>query len=339
MSGQVDVPRPGFRLIELLVLIGVIAVVLALLIPWIVQSRRESERLACTTNLRQLALAALNYESAWGVYPSAGFGDLDPASGARTWGQGIFTRLSPYLEQAALYNTINFDFPPIAPANITASATGLAVLWCPSDQSVGLNQRVTSTIPYANPGGWMQGYSSYGGSMGTWNLEVHPSDPTYAARHAALNGVIFGDSAIPLRAITDGTSNTLAFGEHAHGALPSNGPASGRSQYHWWNSAHSYDTLITTFYPINAPKQMALGWNDQATNLASGHPGGANAIFVDGSARFLKESIDSWPITPSTGMPAGVSYDPARRIYVVAPGKGLGILQKLSTRAGGEATP
>ena len=116
-----------------------------------------------------------------------------------------------------------------------------------------------------------------------------------------MNGVIYAHSSTRLAAITDGTSNTLMFGEHLHGVFD---PA-GQAQYHGWNSGFWTDTMIDGYYPVNASHKLLklsdpTGRDYIAMSLASNHPGGANVALCDGSVRFLKDSIDCWPIDPAT---------------------------------------
>ena len=59
-------------------------------------------------------------------------------------------------------------------------------------------------------------------------------------------------------------------------------------------------------------------------------------MFCDGSVKFIKESINTWAINPSTNLPKGVTLDAAGLVYQLAPGTQLGVYQALSTRAGGE---
>jgi hypothetical protein len=93
------------------------------------------------------------------------------------------------------------------------------VLWCPSDASISEGQALDAT--YAMPGtGWRQHFTSYAGVMGIWGLTIQTNNATYAQRMANENGVIFPCSTTRIAQITDGTSNTLMFGEKVHSRMP-----------------------------------------------------------------------------------------------------------------------
>src|SRR5262249_44079509 len=139
-----------------------------------------------------------------------------------------------------------------------------------------------------------------------------------------------------LASITDGTSNTILFGEKGHGLID----PSSRDFYHLWNSGYYADTMHDTLYPINPQRVNYGGANadpDQVAMTASSfHPGGANFALCDGSVRFLKDSIDSWAIDPNSTLPVGVNYDSTNRVYAITPGSKVGVYQKLSSRNQGE---
>ncbi len=128
----------GFSLIELLVVISVIGVLVALLLPAIQSAREAARRIQCSNNLKQLALACLNYESVYEAFPIGipMMYEPDPAFGYFGTTQSLFVSMLGQLEQQPLYNAVNFSRSIYASANYTIFATGLDVLWCPSDPSI-----------------------------------------------------------------------------------------------------------------------------------------------------------------------------------------------------------
>jgi prepilin-type N-terminal cleavage/methylation domain-containing protein/prepilin-type processing-associated H-X9-DG protein len=329
----------GFTLIELLVVIAIIAVLIALLLPAVQSAREAARRSQCVNNLKQLGLAALNYESANSTLPPGGF--TRPAAWpGSTWNFGAFPSILPYMEQPAVFNAVNFDWNVFAGANVTIAGIGISTLWCPSDASVwSMLPADLAKYPGAPPGNWNQAYSSYGGIVGAWSLRLNVDNTTFALRRANQNGVIYAHSSTRLAEISDGTSNTMMFGEHLHGVFD----AAGQAQYHAWNSGFWTDTMIDGYYPINASHKL-LKLSDPtsrdyiAMSLESDHPGGANVALCDGSVRFLKDSIDCWPIDPATNVAIGVPFNADGTFRIsINPGARVGVLQKLATRNFGDA--
>ena len=111
---------------------------------------------------------------------------------------------------------------------------------------------------------------------------------------------------------------------------------------YWTGEAMGRDvagTTYTHFWPVNPQKKLPnLSQDDQAGAFASGvssfHPGGVNVAFVDGSVRFIKDSIDTWAIDPTTGWPLGVTRDVS--VWQMTPGARVGVWQALGSVNGGE---
>jgi prepilin-type N-terminal cleavage/methylation domain-containing protein/prepilin-type processing-associated H-X9-DG protein len=318
----VDKPRQfrGFTLIELLVVIAIIAVLISLLLPAVQSAREAARRAQCVNNLKQLALAANNYESSSTVFPGGSYsgqnGFNPPHWGTYPENFSCFVRMLPYFEQGAMANAINFNLMSADVCNLTVCGVRVASLICPSDvsnETIALPTTRTSSagvVPGWSfnlidsgadavfplpPGTWQQAFSSYGGNAGTFTFGYSNLMPTSVLGN--FNGVIYNDSSVKISAITDGTSNTFLFGEHSKGLLLRLDPGYAISD-NSWNSGRWYDSLFATLYPLNqgSGNNTALK-NDSyyyPTTAGSLHPGGANFAFCDGSVRFIKNSISNW---------------------------------------------
>jgi len=152
-----DRSRSGFSLIELLVGVFVISLLIALIFPAIQQSRETARRTQCTNNLKQLGLAIHSYHDANGMFPiHQGYG----VEQARFW--GAFPLLLPYLDQAAVYNQLNFQAETTCVFNSNVlRARAIPVQQCPSDP-------YSSNKPYDfTPGGCSFGPAVNSGCGGT----------------------------------------------------------------------------------------------------------------------------------------------------------------------------
>src|SRR5262245_55162115 len=301
--------RQGFTLIELLVVIAIIAVLIGLLLPAVQSAREAARRASCVNNLKQIALAANNYESAYGCFPPGHLPQKWESGGSIVWYTGVnsFAFMLHYIEQGTLFNTYNFSMSMRDEHNATAAATNLTTLWCPSDPEAA---QLNPLHPWydAQPAGFTQAARSYVANRGTfWMTDVRydMDDPCYDSITATATGVIYEDSHTKLAEIVDGTSNTFLFSEAAFGKL---WPDWRKYWNRWWHSGWMEDAFFDTTAAINmaTPNKSQFDWHS-VTAASSYHLGGANFAMCDGSVRFLKETIATWPLG-SDGLPVGYGY-------------------------------
>jgi prepilin-type N-terminal cleavage/methylation domain-containing protein/prepilin-type processing-associated H-X9-DG protein len=332
--------RYGFTLIELLVVIAIIGVLIALLLPAVQAAREAARRTQCVNNLKQLALAIHSYHNTHSVMPLGSFKLPPPVGGDPCKGgheAGIFVALLPFLDQSPLFNAFNSSIHYETAPNSTVNGTGLSVLWCPSDSLASQSD--------SKHFGWPIHFTSYMGSSGTWNSPPENRGPTCTLQNfqrllGQANGVLYYYSSVRIASVTDGTSNTFLFGEHAYGK----NPVIELPDWNWWFSGNYGDTIFTTMFPMNplgkipdVPNQTLYGIdiNPSIQAASSYHPGGAHFAFCDGGVRFVKETIDYAAFDATTGLPRGWSQG-ADGVYSVSPPGRMGVYQALSTRNGGE---
>jgi len=217
-NSPTDLRQPkGFTLIELLVVIAIIAVLIALLLPAVQAAREAARRAQCTNNLKQLGLALANYESGNQTYPQA-YGQRavwDPTNSNGTAGDSGWGNWSPqaqmlsYLEQNQVYNAINFSISSADNCDngiqATADLTRINSFLCPSSPlPTGQYGDVPSWLTDRYPG------NNYFGSIGSgicpWASNVGQNGP-FSTTFTGEKGTC------AISALTDGTSNTVAFGE------------------------------------------------------------------------------------------------------------------------------
>jgi prepilin-type N-terminal cleavage/methylation domain-containing protein/prepilin-type processing-associated H-X9-DG protein len=329
--------RDAFTLIELLVVIAIIAVLISLLLPAVQSAREAARRAQCVNNLKQLALAAANYESNNGNLPGGNYTSRRSSDNAVREGGNVFVRLQPFIEGQPNYNLYNFAMSTGSAQNITLAGIGVNSLWCPSDPVVSEARPIDTASYVVPPGGsFKQAFTSYAGCQGMWGLRIRDIDATFSQRVASMNGIVFGHSAVTIAQITDGTSNTILFGEHGHSLLDK----SVVDYYHWWNSAYYADTTFEGYYPMNMHRKnvgtvsQVGGLDFYAMNASSFHPGGVNFAFVDGSVKFLKDTTQTWAVT--AGNSPSVAWNATTRTYSIVPGATVGVYQALTSRNGGE---
>jgi prepilin-type N-terminal cleavage/methylation domain-containing protein/prepilin-type processing-associated H-X9-DG protein len=353
------VHRRGFTLIELLVVIAIIGVLIALLLPAVQAAREAARRAQCTNNLKQIALAAANYVTSNGSFQQGCGISWYQAWGQNWSGPGNFIAMASFLEQPQVFNAANFSIGFFYPDNNTVFATGIKTLWCPSDGTIDQKYDIPDGNYVSGAHPYYVQYSSYAGCTGTWFAGSRMNYPSASytggpdpAQQANNNGIYYYRSATTLARITDGTSNTILYGEHAHGKLSDiqtgdYDSSFERRYWNWWCDGSYGDTMFSTLFPINPQNKIPDSeWADSVDfgvtayieSAGSFHPGGANFAFVDGSVHFLKDSISSWPVT-NAGVPTmvqQVTLSSGNPGYAFVPGAVPGVYQALSTINGGE---
>jgi prepilin-type N-terminal cleavage/methylation domain-containing protein/prepilin-type processing-associated H-X9-DG protein len=310
--------RRGFTLVELLVVIAIIGILVGMLFPAIQAVREAARRSSCSNNIRQLALASMNYESAHKKLPPGFTQDRLPKPGGGTDFQGhsVFYFLLPYMEQQNLYDTMNRSMPL---ANVSSTengglaATVVPSFLCPSDLLP------STAVPYPSTGTPSQWY---GGTSYRANGGERPYFPGNVNR--TTDGVfstvgtsgITGAIVCRIRDIVDGTSNTIFFGEFYHydpnfDTFTAGGWNSGSTILGWsrWYPAGGWIGAGNLFGGSIAPINYKTPWEKGApgapgsqsawydyqdlrlTSYGSGHAGGANFSFGDGSTRFVSDSV------------------------------------------------
>jgi prepilin-type N-terminal cleavage/methylation domain-containing protein/prepilin-type processing-associated H-X9-DG protein len=275
--------RSAFTLLELLVVIAIIGVLVALLLPAVQKMRAAADRVQCANNLKQLALATHHYHDVQQAFPPGFF--RAPGSWLNVEVYTLFVALLPHLEQDNLYRNWDYDRygNNLGPYPTSTASQVITVAVCPADYLP--RPPVDQNDMQDSPRHW--GLVSYGGSAGVRSTAEQTKD-----------GVFFEASQVRFADVTDGASNTLLFGERNHwdptydrlcpnDQLITNG---------WWAYAGTAGVLLSAAVPLNflAPPSATTCEEVKADRLCafgSRHPGGANFALVDGSVRFLPDTL------------------------------------------------
>jgi prepilin-type N-terminal cleavage/methylation domain-containing protein/prepilin-type processing-associated H-X9-DG protein len=290
-------PHRGFTLLELLVVIGILAVLIGLLLPAVQRVRDAAARTSCQNNLRQIGLALHEYHDSQGSFPPGVRGANAPYP-FMSW----LTEILPYVEQGSLWAhaveaygiDVNFNDDPPHPI-----AALMPLYACPADPR-------TSRVGLA--GGRLRvAFTSYLGVEGR--------------NRTRKDGCLFLDSSIRLTDISDGTSNTLLVGER---------PPSADGRFGWWyagmglfgpagSSGQMGDGFAAVVLGVRVRSSYLLGicppgpavfgpgqFNNQCDMLHFWSPhlgGGANFLLADGSVHFLPYSAA--PLMPALATRSG----------------------------------
>ena len=266
--------KRGFAFVEVLVIVGLIMLGMALLLPAIQQSRQDARRVQCKNNLKQLGLALHNYHDVYAAFPPGWISLAGaPGHGARI---GWQTSILPFVDQAPLFNSIDFNKPP-HDANgkpLKPFQTVLSVYRCPVDPA-----------PNLNPLRGEFATSNYSGNYGDVPARLSPlglGDFWPGAVDAPMKsrGLFARNSNVRIQHITDGTSNTFLAGER--------GFTSGAGIWVGVTDNGHEDDALTDSSHRSRPN---AGWS----SYSSRHAGGVHVLMCDGAVRFVNETIESKP--------------------------------------------
>jgi prepilin-type N-terminal cleavage/methylation domain-containing protein/prepilin-type processing-associated H-X9-DG protein len=319
----------AFTLVELLIVIAIIGVLIALLLPAVQAAREAARRTRCINNLKQLALAASNYHSAFNSFPPAQF-QINNQYGA-------LPRMLAFIEEGAIFQEI-VDWQNTNFQSQAASYHEIPLLYCPTDinRLADNIQNAESPASFNFPGHGKSNYVMCGGS------DVATRSGGAGKLKERNNGIFVGYMAVKHRHITDGLSKTVLFSEAVLGdgdnlrvsnpgdwfGIPKRGPTTTVDEIYQDCMAVVPETMIgmqkqasyrgrtyiigeyaTTKYnhimPPNGRSCSRYNGNDAgkgvdgksnsegtATTASSRHVGGVHVCFGDGHVDFYADEVD-----------------------------------------------
>ena len=278
--------RPGFTFVDLTAICAAVMVLLMLLIPAVLATRTSARRESCQNNISYLALAMHNYHDVYGCLAPGWVTNYQ--DGDSHGGFGWQTAILPFLEQAPLYNRIDTRMAlPDADGLDGLLATRVDYYVCPASEA-------PKTNDYR--GGY--GTSTYSGNYGSkrpprfsdgrleafWPGAVPAAfmsrKRTTALNYGEVDGIFSWNSNTRFRDISDGTSNTLLIAERGRISRWGIWPGVGANRFEI-----DAVTDVSHLSPIN----------QSLTGYSSEHGGGIYVGLVDGSVKFLSESVESTP--------------------------------------------
>lgn len=281
----------AFTLVELLVVIAIIGVLVALLLPAVQTARESARRAHCMNNLKQIGLALHQHHDSYGKFPpgwiEAPF--TVPQGKIIETGHGTFPFLLPYLEEEALATIYRWDKRCQGPENQPVASAQLKILQCPSAEQDRWVTAVEEPVNFS-----YGGRGACGDYTGVREIDTRLVDLGLVDVAAHYEGVLTKNYLTRLKDITDGASKTILVTECA-----------GRPEL--WRADRPIQGIYapgggwvgpTLIFGQGSSSDGATKPGPCAINCTNNrepfsfHPAGINAVFADGSVRFLQEDMD-----------------------------------------------
>jgi prepilin-type N-terminal cleavage/methylation domain-containing protein len=298
-NGRRALTRRGFTLVELLVVIAIIGVLVGLLLPAVQAAREAARRADCQNRMRQIVIAAHNYESAYNRFPGYA-GEQPPlavnipAAIIRPDKHGVpwMVQIMPFMEQSQL--SINLGricdtmrgTTPIPAADYKYIEAVVPQFYCPSRRDAKSYDLATPFVEKYGPYGARTDYAMSGGA-------AYTADVTLAGIDLTQPGIWACGNKTQMKEVTDGTSNTLFLGEKAMNPLRyktgmdygDRTPIAGYPEY--YAATNSYVRFIARGTEHDSPSSCMA-----CHDFGSAHAPGWNAVMTDGSIRVMSYTAD-----------------------------------------------
>lgn len=318
-----DMPKQrGVSLIEVFVILSIITVSILLLIPTTVGTRTAARRAQCVNNMKQIALATANYESSFGTFPSSLVVNSTSTGEHLVNSWSVFGRLATFLEESIAFNQPNYSISYEDMRNSTSISRKLLMLWCPAHDPVS----TVSPRPYGTVSG-----TCYAFCMGDWYVwgglgSTSPNRSMFGTNQSVTiadikdglsNTILAGEvksfqsyladcgGLSQIRDMNNVPKGDVDFKRLANEYNLKNCPPSCDGHTNWADGGVS-QTGFTTAWTPNMPtgpnrrvdydligrSERLGGPTFAAVTSRSYHDGGVNVSLVDGSVRFMKNTID-----------------------------------------------
>ncbi|MCR4413481.1 MAG: DUF1559 domain-containing protein [Thermoguttaceae bacterium] len=310
-----SVKRAGFTLVELLVVIAIISILIALLLPAVQAAREAARRASCTNHLAQIGLALHSYEHAHQTFPPGVVNDKGPIrSEPIGYHMSWMVQILPYVEETNTYRHIDFREGAYSKKNAAPREVKIDLFLCPSD-SGGYGTGTWTPPEAAGPGAQPMAPPGLSNYAGCHHDREAPIDKDNA-------GVLFLNSRIRPRDVTDGMAHTIFVGEKriepsdlgwisgTRSTLRNTGLAPAMLAAQGLQPVPGMPGVWTPPVPFAEPPDGDAEPPDPTKPMEpakpidpakallvvgsfdSNHPGGFNVLLGDGAVRFLMQTVD-----------------------------------------------